>query len=98
MKMIGFGDVQYRHSPWSYGWARNFRSLAFWRKFPRFLTRAIAFRDALFIVQGNVGGLRSDKTMPTDFGKFTTGAGHLHPELGIVSHSAYDLVLAPYQS
>ena len=38
-----------------------------------------------------------DKTMPTDFTKYSIGEAQMQPELGIVPQSAYDLVLEPYK-
>jgi len=51
----------------------------------------------LFIDQNSVGTFWFDTTMPIEFGEFTIGTGQVDPELGIVSQSAYDLMLEPYR-
>ena len=76
MKMMGFRDMQYRHSFGSYSWLRNDSSLSsvwsFWLSVKGFRFN----RDVLSKVQGNVGEVRSDKTMPTLFGELSARAGH----------------------
>ena len=63
MKMMGFRDMQYRHSFGSYSWLRNDSSWSsvwgFWLSVKRFRLN----RDVLSKVQGNVGEVRSDKKL-----------------------------------
>ena len=54
------------------------------------------FRHPLSIDRDSVGGVRSDKIMPTDIGDFFIAASQKHPELGIVFQSTYDMHLRPY--
>ena len=98
MEIIGFWDIQYRHSLVSYNWSRNVRRLLLAR-ISALLSKEIASFDMICSSTKNgVGTFWFDTTMPIEFGEFTIGTGQVDPELGIVSQSAYDLVLAPYQS
>ena len=67
MKMMGFRDMQYRHSFRSYSWSRNDGSLSsvwsFWLSVRGFRLN----RDVLPKVQGDVGEVRSDKNYADPF-------------------------------